>query len=564
MEDLYQLVLERNNRETNPFAPIHAANATLLNQIDALQAKCSDLERELVIQREKGQSNETIATGGRGAVPQSVALKEETRLREKLEKLQEELNEKLKASAEEQANILELTKELSSVKDLNVAQESTISKLKAENDRKERSMDHMASELSDAKSRTKLAEQQYVGLKNSIRVLQEENDLIKKENQELATRFITEKERLSDEMNKLTEMVEKYKREVQILHGLKEQDDKRRSWFGLGSKGEKTPDVSNKSDDKDGRKFGTISVVVPTAPKQTVQAHKGEASCVRYDASGADLVATGGADSSVQVWDTSNGTLKASLRGGSSNSIISCDISNGVVIGGGSDKTCRVWNLRTGRMIHHLVGHVHKITCVRLFGGERGVVTGSADRSIKVWDISKQTYRQTATLRHSSTANCVDVSADLFTVVTAHLDGGIRLFNLQSGDRLADISHIHEGAVTSVQFHPKDNSKVLTNGMDSFVKIVDIRTGTPLQTFSDPQLHTSYGWASAAFSPDGRYVGSGSTTGMIFVWEAEHGKLKKKLKNHESCVCGFAWGRGGSSGQQVASVDKQGVLTLWS
>jgi WD40 repeat protein len=158
----------------------------------------------------------------------------------------------------------------------------------------------------------------------------------------------------------------------------------------------------------------------------------------------------------------------------------------------------------------------------------------------------------------------VDVSPDLFTVVTAHLDGGVRLFNLQSGERLADVSHIHEGAVTSVQFHPKDSSKILTNGMDSCIKIVDIRTCTAIHTFSDAQFQTSYGWASASFSPDGKYVGSGSTTGMIFVWEAESGKLKKRLKNHESCVCGFAWGRGGVSGQQVASVDKQGVLILWS
>jgi autophagy-related protein 16 len=353
MDDLYQLVLERNNRETNPFLSIHVANATLLNQIDALQAKCAYLERELVIQTERLQ-NDSSASGGRGAVPHSVALKEETRLREKLEKLQEELDEKLKASAEEQASIFELTKELSDVKDLNVAQESTISNLTAENERQERSIDHMTTELTDAKSRTKLAEQQYVGLKDTIRVLQEENDLIKKENQELSTRFVTEKESLSDEMNKLTEMVEKYKREVQILHGLKEQDDKRKSWFGLGSKGgQNIPEKSDATVDNDARKFGSMSVVVPTSPKQMVQAHKGEASCVRYDASGMDLVATGGADSTVQVWDTSNASLKATLRGGSSNSIISCDISNGVVIGGGSDKTCRVWNLRTGRMVRN-------------------------------------------------------------------------------------------------------------------------------------------------------------------------------------------------------------------
>ena len=51
------------------------------------------------------------------------------------------------------------------------------------------------------------------------------------------------------------------------------------------------------------------------------------------------------------MWDTSNGALRATLRGGSHNVILSCDISGGVVVGAGSDKTCRVWNLRTQRMV---------------------------------------------------------------------------------------------------------------------------------------------------------------------------------------------------------------------
>ena len=86
-----------------------------------------------------------------------------------------------------------------------------------------------------------------------------------------------------------------------------------------------------------------------------------------------------------------------------------------------------------------MVGHGHKVTCVRLFGNERGIITGSADRSMKVWDISKQTYRQTVTLRHSSTSNCVDVGIDSFTVVSAHLDGGIRFWDIRTGERTGDI-----------------------------------------------------------------------------------------------------------------------------
>jgi WD40 repeat protein len=69
-------------------------------------------------------------------------------------------------------------------------------------------------------------------------------------------------------------------------------------------------------------------------------------------------VATGSSDSTVKVWDGAQGTLQATLRGGNGNVIIACDISNGIVVGGGTDKTCRVWNARTERMVSGRGGRV--------------------------------------------------------------------------------------------------------------------------------------------------------------------------------------------------------------
>lgn len=54
-----------------------------------------------------------------------------------------------------------------------------------------------------------------------------------------------------------------------------------------------------------------------------------------------------------------------------------------------------------------------------------------------------------------------------------------------------------------------------------------------------------------------------SSNGIIFVWDVATTKTQAKLKGHEVGVCGFAWGRGGFSGQQVASVDKNGILIFW-
>ena len=68
-----------------------------------------------------------------------------------------------------------------------------------------------------------------------------------------------------------------------------------------------------------------------------------------------------------------------------------------------------------------------------------------------------------------------------------------------------------------------------------------------------------------SFPFSGAYVGSGSSaTGILFVWDSTSGKLKKKLKAHEAGIHGFAWGEGGSSGQQVATIGRDGTLILWA
>jgi WD40 repeat protein len=150
--------------------------------------------------------------------------------------------------------------------------------------------------------------------------------------------------------------------------------------------------ITEKEEAKKSRQWGARAVV-PTQPLYTIQAHKNDAICVRYDGSNLNLVTTASSDSTVRVWDTSNGQLQATFSGGGSHPMLGVDISNGIICGCGADKTCQVWRYDTKRMIHQLAGHSQKVTCISLFPGEKSVLTASADRSIKIWDISRNTYR---------------------------------------------------------------------------------------------------------------------------------------------------------------------------
>lgn len=290
MENLYQLVIERNSRETTPFIAIHESNGRLLHQIDVLQAKCDELERELLENKGGSTATSSSAHDGRsGTMAQSAALKTEMRLREKLEKLQEELTQKMQQHAQDQASALEMAKQLASTKDISRVHEESIRKLEEENAKKDRTIEHLTNELEDARSRTKLAEQQYVGLKDTIRVLQEENDDIKKENRLLESRLVTDNEKMVGEINHLTEMCDKLKRESEMLRSLKADEEKRKSsWFSLSSststKVNSIVKENGQSDDGKSRKFDPkMVVVVPTNSRQKITAHTAEASCIRYE-----------------------------------------------------------------------------------------------------------------------------------------------------------------------------------------------------------------------------------------------------------------------------------------
>jgi autophagy-related protein 16 len=89
--------------------------------------------------------------------------------------------------------------------------------------------------------------------------------------------------------------------------------------------------------------------------------------------------------------------------------------------------------------------------------------------------------------------------------------------------------------------------------------------GIELQTFQHVDMKVDLSYSGCVISPDGKYVAGGSANGNIFVWRTSDGNLENQLDGHDGVgVVSVAWGRGGSNGQQFASVDKKGFLYLWA
>lgn len=354
MEEIYHLIQQRNAKETVPFLQIHAAHTYLRNLVDTLQIRCESLERQYLEQQQlvvdQAQLIQKNAASSSNAKP--LSSKYENRLREKIAKLQNELNEKLQNEVRSAADALEISKELSSLKEKCTSQDSTISSMQMELGRSNEIIKHLSNELEESKLRARLAENQFDGLKDAIRSLQDENEEKTKLNERLIHDAVAVKEKYMDQFNNMNDTVEKLQSEVNMLRSLSQMN---RSWFGL-PRCPKNPSATTEDADIEetkspGRQWGTVGAVLPSQPQFTIQAHKNDASCVRYDGSNRNLVATASSDSTVRVWDTSNGQLQATFSGGGSHPMLGVDISGGIVCGCGADKTCRVWRYDTKRMV---------------------------------------------------------------------------------------------------------------------------------------------------------------------------------------------------------------------
>ena len=118
--------------------------------------------------------------------------------------------------------------------------------------------------------------------------------------------------------------------------------------------------------------------------------HTRDVSCVKSLSS--VLFATGSFDFTVKLWNVSQLTCVATLRGhfGGVNSLV-LTLSQHLATSS-DDKTIRIWNTSSGQCVRVLKGHGNSVRCLRVnaFTGELFSVSADqqnyGDHSVKVWD----------------------------------------------------------------------------------------------------------------------------------------------------------------------------------
>ena len=163
-------------------------------------------------------------------------------------------------------------------------------------------------------------------------------------------------------------------------------------------------------------------------------------------------------------------------------------------------------------------------------GDTTRVVSGSHDRTLKVWDLKSKACIVTK----FAMSSCNDLVAASQVIISGHFDKKVRLWDQRSSSTEPLKEYLVGGKVTSLDLS-KDETKLAVCSRDDKVQVLDLRgSGTVVSVVGGEGYHVGCDWSRVSLSPSAEYVVGGGGEGGLHVWEVNTGKLETVLRGESS------------------------------
>jgi WD40 repeat protein len=100
------------------------------------------------------------------------------------------------------------------------------------------------------------------------------------------------------------------------------------------------------------------------------------------------VLASGGNDGAIRLWDTATGNPLGVLLENGSPAVALAFSPNGQTLAVAVDRTVQLWDVAAGRFLARLEGHAGQVQCLAYSPDGTRLASGGYDTTVRLWDVS--------------------------------------------------------------------------------------------------------------------------------------------------------------------------------
>ncbi len=267
------------------------------------------------------------------------------------------------------------------------------------------------------------------------------------------------------------------------------------------------------------------------------------------------MIAAAHQDCSIRMYDVQNGEEVQRLKDNFLCTSLAFSPRGDIIASGGVDRVLKLWDIKSGECFAQLTGHSYPVLSIAFAPNGDRLVTSSGDTTLIVWDVDNR--KQLRQLRgHSLYVVSCDWDPNGERIVSGGVDAMIGIWNPDTGERIQWIRE-HRAAVHTVRFS-RDGSRLASGSSDMSIIVWDVTDGG-LRCTNTLRRHTEE-VRTVAFSSDGKLLASGSSDKHLLVWSTEdYSLLGEGLTQTE--VDGIEWLQ---EGHILLTCEGSGAIIRWN
>ncbi|KAH0559484.1 hypothetical protein GP486_004004 [Trichoglossum hirsutum] len=195
---------------------------------------------------------------------------------------------------------------------------------------------------------------------------------------------------------------------------------------------------------------------------ETIGLHSDYVKCLATPDAQLNWVASGGLDRKICLWDLNRGgeilQINVGDEGNDKGSIYALGLGGGILASGGPESVVRLWDPRTGKRITKFVGHTDNIRAILINRAGDTIMTASSDTTVKVWSVTGGRCLNTLSMHNDSVWSLFSDHPDLSVFYSSDRAG------LVAKTDVRNTTDMDEGICVAVCQEHEGVSKVISRG----------------------------------------------------------------------------------------------------